>query len=484
MESIVSPNPHKHEVQLVQGTQWNTAAWSLLLVVSGALFLDGIDLSMVNIALPSIGAELHMPASSLQWIVNAYILGYGGFLLLGGRAADLLGRRQVFLTAVGIFGFASIISAFIDNEMALIVLRFVKGISAGFTVPAGMSIVATSFAEGPARAKALTIYSVIGTLGFALGLVLGGVLTGFGWRVTFFVPGPIALIILFFGWRLIPRVRRNPVSLSQFDMLGAFTMTGALLLLVYTLVEAPVMGWFSVSTLTMLATSVALILAFIIMEKRQPHPLVRLGILRNASLVHANIAAALMLGSFMAFQFVITLYLQNSLNWSPLQVALAFLPSSLPVTILGPRMGALFVRRGTTVPILIGLTCITIAFGLLMRIEPGMSYWTSLLPTMLLTGIGFAFGFPAVNVQATQGVIANEQGLASGLLNTSLQIGGAISLALVAGVLSAAHSPALSGQLLPNMQLATLNFVGIAFIGILITLPRVLKGRMSSGAKG
>jgi len=312
----------KTDAQLVQGTQWSAATWGLLMIVSGALFLDGIDLSMVNIALPSIGAELKMSTGALQWIVNAYILGYGGFLLLGGRAADLLGRRQVFLSAVAIFGVASLISAFTDNALLLIALRFIKGVSAGFTVPAGMSIVTTSFSEGSARNKALMVYSITGTLGFALGLVLGGVFTGLGWRATLFMPGPVALLLFFLGLKLIPQARKDKVSFSQFDIFGALTMTGALLLSVYALVEASEKGWTSSSTITMLAISLALMVAFIFVELRHRHPLVRLGILRSMSLVHANISAALILGSFMAFQFLVSIYLQDSLKWAPFAVAL------------------------------------------------------------------------------------------------------------------------------------------------------------------
>jgi len=454
----------------VQGIKWNFLTWSLLCLVSGALFLDGIDLSMVNIALPSINTELGLSTGQLQWIVNAYILGYGGFLLLGGRVADLLGRRSVFLTAVAIFGVTSLISALMNDATALIALRFIKGISAGFTVPAGMSIVATSFAQGPARSRALTLYSVIGTLGFALGLVLGGGLTEFGWRVTLFVPGPVALVIFLLGMKIIPVASREKVTFAQFDLLGTLSMTGALLLLVYALVEAPANGWSSRSTLLMFTMSAVLIVIFIRAEQRHQHPLVRLGILRSISLLHANVSAALLLGSFMAFQFVTTLYLQDSLGWSPLEVALAFLPSSLPITLLGPRMGALFARKGTTFPIFLGLALVSIAYALLLRAEPGMPYWSFLLPTMLLVGFGFTFGFPAVNVQGTMNVRETEQGLASGLINTSLQVGGAISLAIITAVLSSGNKPVIQGQLLPNMNAAIMTFAAIAVSGVVLTL--------------
>lgn len=461
----------------VQGTNWNFITWTLLFLVSGALFLDGIDLSMVNIALPSISSQLSLSTGDLQWIVNAYILGYGGFLLLGGRVADLLGRRTVFLTAVAVFGVASIVSAFMNDATALIALRFIKGISAGFTVPAGMSIIATSFVEGPARSRALTLYSVIGTLGFALGLVLGGVFTEFGWRATMFIPGPVALTIFLLGMKLVPYAHREKVTFAQFDLLGTISMTGALLLLVYALVEAPVNGWTSNISLAMFAASVILMVIFVWAELRHRHPLVRLGILRSGSLLHANISAALLLGSFMAFQFVATLYLQDSLGWSPLEVALAFLPSSLPVTLLGPRMGALFARKGTTIPLLIGLSFVSIAYVLLLRAEPDMPYWSFLLPTMILVGFGFAFGFPAVNVQGTMGVKETEQGLASGLINTSLQIGGAISLAITAAVLSSANAPMVHGELLPNMKPAIATFTGIAVLGVVLTLIRMITSK-------
>ncbi|KWX89021.1 MFS transporter, partial [Paenibacillus riograndensis] len=258
-----------------QERKWSLEIWGLLLIVSGALFLDGVDLSMVNIALPSIGNELHLSTGSLQWIVNAYILGYGGFLLLGGRVADLLGRRQVFLTAVAVFGLASIVSSFMSNEIALIGLRLLKGIAAGFTVPAGMSIVSTSFAAGPDRMRALSIYSIIGMTGFALGLVFGGLLTEIGWRFTLLAPGPVALILLLAGLKLVPHASRERVTMKQFDLWGSLTITAALLVLVYALVEAPAKGWTSITTILLIIASVVLLFAFILVSRRHPQALVR-----------------------------------------------------------------------------------------------------------------------------------------------------------------------------------------------------------------
>src|SRR4051812_27638841 len=285
---------HAAAPRFVTGTDWSRATWALLVVLCGALFLDGLDISMVGVALPSIGHDLGMSPSSLQWIVSAYVLGYGGLLLLGGRAADLIGRRRVFLPAVAVFGTASLVSAFMSNDTALIGLRLVKGVSAAFTVPAGLSIITTTFAEGTARNRALSIYTVCGASGFSLGLVFGGLLTELGWRATLLAPAPVALLIAAVGFRLLPRVPRQRPRIADLDLAGAFTSTTSLLVLVYAVVDAPHRGWSSVTTLGLLALSVALMTAFVVIEQRHPRPLVRLGILRSRLLVHANVSGAVM----------------------------------------------------------------------------------------------------------------------------------------------------------------------------------------------
>jgi MFS family permease len=447
---------------------WTTAVWLLLVVLCGALFLDGLDVSMVGVALPSIGSDLHLSASSLQWIVSGYVLGYGGLLLLGGRASDLLGRRNVFLIAVAVFGIASVVSSVMSNDFALIALRFVKGAAAAFTVPAGLSIITTTFAEGPARSKALGIYTVCGASGFSLGLVFGGLLTEIGWRITFLVPGPVAIALLVAGLRVIPRSARERVSLAHFDLIGAATSTLSLLTLVYTVVEAPERGWGSPATLGLFALSAALMVTFVVVENRHAHPLVRLGILRSGSLVHANLSGAALFGSYVAFQFVATIYLQSSLGWSPIKMALAFLPGGLIVVASALRIGVVLERVPTPRMILGGLTAMFIGFLLFLRVEPGMSYANFLLPTMLGIGFGFALCFPAVNAQATTGVADHEQGLASGLVNTSIQIGGAVVLAVVTAVLNGAGSASTAhGQLLPGMRAAIAVVAGVAAVGAL-----------------
>jgi MFS family permease len=460
----------------VAGTSWTRATWALLVVLCGALFLDGLDISMIGVALPSIGADLHMSPNNLQWIVSAYVLGYGGLLLLGGRASDLIGRRPVFLAAVTVFGVASLVSAFMTNDTALIALRLVKGASAAFTVPAGLSIITTTFAEGPARNRALSIYTVCGASGFSLGLVFGGVFTELGWRATLLAPAPVALLIAAAGYRLLPRLPREPLQLRHLDLAGAFTSTAALLVLVYAVVEAPQRGWGSAGTIALLALSAALLTAFVVIERQHARPLVRLGILRSPMLLHANIAGAVMFGGYVAFQFVVTLYLQDSLNWSPLAMAFGFLPAGVLVAASATKMGVVLERFGTARLIFAGLLALLGGYALFLRVQPSMGYADFLLPTMLLLGVGFALAFPSINAQATAGVAAHEQGLASGLVNTSIQVGGAIVLAVASAIIGD-HPKAVHGQLLPGMATTIAVVVGVSSFGLVLTAIALLGQR-------
>ncbi len=464
-------------------TKWKPLTWLLLVVLCGALFLDALDLSMVGVALPKIGQSLHLAPSSLQWIVSGYILGYGGLMLLGGRASDLLGRRRVFLAAVAVFGLASVVSALLSNDLALIILRFVKGASAAFTVPAGLSIIVTTFAEGPARNRALSIYTVCGASGFSLGLVVGGLLTEVGWRVTFLVPGPVAIALVLAGLRVIPRSVTERVRLSHFDLPGAISSTASLLILVYAVVDAPNRGWGSAVTIGLLALSAVLMAAFIFIEQRHSRPLVRLGILRSRHLVHANLAAAAMFGGYSAFQFTVTLYVQNSLGWSPLSMALGFLPAGVLVALSSTRMGTVLGRVDTAWLIFFGLLALMAGYAWFLHTQPDQNYAEFLLPTMLLLGIGFALCFPAVNAQATKGVANHEQGLASGLLNTSLQIGGAIVLAVVTAILSSSGSSAnVHDKLLPGMTTAIAVCGGVSLVALLMTIGVIARGRRQEAA--
>ncbi len=412
-------------------------AWGALLVLCGALFLDALDVSMVGVALPSIKSDLGLSTSSLQWIVSAYVLGYGGFLLLGGRAADLLGRRKVFLISLGVFAVASVLGAFVDDGSLLIATRFIKGVAAAFTAPAGLSIITTTFAEGRARNKALAIYTATGATGFSLGLVIGGLLTEAGWRWVFLLPAPVALIALIAGLRLVPDSGRAPRSGRAFDVSGAVTITGAMLLLVYTLVDAPNAGWASSRTLLSFAGAAILLAAFVAREQSAPAPLVRLGILRSGSLVRANLGAMALFGSWVGFQFIATLYMQQLRGWSPLETGLAIFPAGVLVAVISTRIAPLVMRFGVSRLIVAGMVSIIVGYALFLPIGLNSSYTLAMLPTFLFTGLGFALAFGPLNIAATNGIAPGEQGLAGGLLNTSFQFGGALALAVVAAVVNA-----------------------------------------------
>src|SRR6266496_3613709 len=464
--SPVSMPSGSNSLTLDGGGRLSRRAWGGLLVLCGALFLDALDVSMIGVALPSIRTDLHMSTSSLQWVVSAYVLGYGGFLLLGGRAADLLGRRRVFLISLGVFVVASALGGLANDGSLLIAARFVKGVSAAFTAPAGLSIITTTFAEGPARNKALAVYTATGATGFSLGLVFGGLLTEIGWRWVFFLPAPVALVALLAGLRLVPASSR-PRRSRAFDVPGAVTMTAAMLLLVFTLVEAPDAGWASARTLGSLAGVAAILAAFVFQERRTAAPLVRLGILRSGSLVRANLAAMSLFGGWVGFQFIVTLYLQQLRGWSSLETGLAIFPGGFLVAILSPRIAPLITRFGVTRLIVVGLTLITGAYVLFLPIGLHSTYAFAMLPTFLLAGLGFALAFGPLNVAATNGVAPEEQGLAGGLFNTSFQFGGALVLAIVTAVNNANVGSDGSPQaVLDGFHAALFVSVGAAVLGI------------------
>jgi EmrB/QacA subfamily drug resistance transporter len=449
-------------------------AWGMLLVLCSALFLDAMDVSMIGVALPSIREDLGLSTSSLQWVVSAYVLGYGGFLLLGGRAADLLGRRNVFLISLGVFVVASALGGFVDDGSLLIATRFIKGVSAAFTAPAGLSIITTSFAEGPIRNKAIAIYTATGATGFSLGLVVGGLLTEIGWRWVFFLPVPVALATLLAGIRLVPRDSSAPRPSRSFDLAGAVTLTAAMLLLVFSVVEAPAAGWGSARTLGSFAAVAAILATFVTIERRTAAPLVRLGILRSGSLVQANLGAMMLIGGWFGFQFIATLYMQQLRGWSPLETGLAIFPGGFLVAVLAPRIAPLVMRFGVRRLITAGLLSTAIGYSLFLPIGLDSSYEAAILPTMLFAGFGFALAYGPLNIAATNGIAAHEQGLASGLVNTSFQFGGALVLAVVTAVNNAnTVDDGTSQGLLDGFQAAVVVSVIAAGIGVVATAARL-----------
>jgi EmrB/QacA subfamily drug resistance transporter len=460
-------------------TTLDRRAWGALLVLCGALFLDGLDVSMVGVALPSIDSDLHLTTSTLQWIVSGYVLGYGGLLLLGGRAADLLGRRRVFVIALSVFAVASLLGAVASDGPLLIATRFLKGLSAAFTAPAGLSIITTTFAEGPARNKALAVYTATGASGFSMGLVFGGLLTELGWRWTFLLPAPIAVLLVLGALRLVPDDGRPDRAGRGFDVAGAGLVASAMLLFVFTIVEAPTAGWTSLRTTGSIAAVAALAFAFVAVEQRSAHPLVRLGILRSAALRRANLGAMAVFGGWVGFQFVGTLYLQQLRGWSALEMALAFLPAGLVVAVGAPRSGQLVDRFGTTRVTAVGMAAFVAAYALVLGVDADSPYLTALLPTMLLGGIGFMCAFGPLNVAATSGIADHEQGLASGLVSSSFQVGGAVVLAVVtavmaAGVRNSTAEPSSPTALLDGYHAALLVPLLVAFLGLLVTVSGAL----------
>jgi MFS family permease len=433
---------------------------------------------MIGVALPSIRSDLGMSTSSLQWVVSGYVLGYGGFLLLGGRAADLLGRRRMFLISLAVFLVASGLGGLTNDGTLLIATRFIKGVSAAFTAPAGLSIITTSFPEGPARNKALSVYSATGAAGFSLGLVFGGLLTEVSWRWVLFLPVPLALVTLLAAIRLVPSSDRPVRSTSGgFDVAGAVSATSAMLLLIYTLVQAPDVGWGSFQTVGSLVGAAVLLAAFVAIEQRSSSPLVRLGIFRSGALVRANLGAMSLIGGWFGFQFSATLYMQELRGWSPLETGLAIFPGGMIVALLAPRIAPLVARFGVTPLILTGLTSAAVGYALFLPIGLDSAYVVAMLPTFILGGLGFALAYGPLNIAATNGIVPEEQGLAGGLVNTSFQFGGALVLAIATAVSNATVGTDGSEQgRLDGFHAAIIVSLVVALLGAGVTAFGIRKG--------
>ncbi|MFI1914759.1 MFS transporter [Nocardia sp. NPDC020380] len=444
----------------------------MLITLCIVLFLDGLDVSMIGVALPSIGTELHIQTSTLQWLVSGYVLGYGGLLLLGGRTADLLGRRKVFLIALAVFAVASLAGGLVSSPALLILTRFIKGLAAAFTAPTGLSIITTNFQEGPARNKALSIYTVFGAGGYSMGLLFGGLMTGLGWRWTFLLPVPIALAALVSAYFLVPKDK--PAEEGGHDLLGALLSTATMLLLVYTVVSAPQAGWGSARTIGSFVAVVVLGAAFVYVESKVKYPLLRLGILRKGTLVRASLAIIAVGGSYFSWQFITTLYLQDTLGWSPLKLALALLPVGLLVVASAFVSDKLVDRFGTGPIIAVTMVVMGIGYLMYLRLDTAPAYLTVLLPAVLLVGVGW-IGFPAINIQATSGIEDDEQGLAAGVLQTAMQVGAAIVLAVTTAIVTSDVPKNPTPQAMLDTYRPGLEFAaGVAIVGALVALSAFL----------
>ena len=406
----------------------------ILALLCAVGFLDFVDATIVNVALPAIRADLGFSVQELQWIPSGYLLTYGGFMLLGGRAADLLGRKRLLVAGIVVFGISSLIGGFADSSEVLVGSRLVQGIGGAMTLPATLSILTTTFTEGPDRHKALGVWAGVGGLASAVGVLAGGVLTeGPGWRWVMFINPVICVLLLPAVLRLIvndrPAARR-----SSFDILGAFLATSGMLLLVYALVEAPDEGWGSGRTIGGLVGAGVLLTSFLVNESLHRSPLMPLSIFRVRGLAAANATQLIAFAGFLAMFFFLTLYMQSVLGYSPIQTGLAYLPVCFVIGISAGISSQLIAKVGTR-PLVVGGALIAAAgVSLFSGISVDGSYVADLLPGMVIMSVGIGAVFVAVINAANAGVPSEQAGLAAALLNSSQQVGGALGLAVLSAI--------------------------------------------------
>jgi EmrB/QacA subfamily drug resistance transporter len=449
----------------------------LLVLICLAQFMVILDVSIVNVALPSMRDGLHFSTTGLQWVVNAYTITFGGFLMLGGRAADLLGRRRVFLAGTALFSFASLLCAFASSRGLLIGARTLQGVGGAVLSPASLAIITTSFAEGKARNRALGVWGAMAGLGAASGALLGGILTQtLGWPAIFLINVPIGAAVIVAGRRVIPESRRKDID-RHFDVAGATLVTLGLVTAVFGIVRSESLGWGSAGVLGPLAIAVGLLGAFALVEGRfAAAPLLPLGVLKMPHLRAANIVIALLYSGVFSMWFFLTLYMQQVLGYSALQAGFSFVPLTLSV-VLGSTLAPRLVARFGVRPVLAsGMFSATIGLALLTGLRPGGSYLASVLPGGVLAAGGLGLALVPATIAAVQGVPAAQSGLASGLLNTSRLVGGALGLAVLSTIADShtagqlAHGASSLGGLTSGYQLALGIGAGMSLIGALTAL--------------
>ena len=418
--------------------------WRAFSLIAVAFLMIVVDLTITNVALPTIGRKLHFPQQDLQWVVTAYALTFGGFLLLGGRAADLLGRRRLFMAGLAIFTAASLACALATTDTFLIIMRGLQGLGAAVVLPAALSIVMNMFSEGAERNKALGIWGGIGAAGATIGVLAGGLLTRYaGWQYIFYLNVPIGAAALLLARRVVPESRLASAR-RRYDMLGAVTVTGALVMLVYAISQAPTVGWTAVRTLALLAASAALLAGFLVLETRAEAPLLPLRLFRLKTLAGSNAVGFLLGASFFAFIFIGTLYMQQVLGYSALKTGLAWLATSVTGLALAGPAQILVTRASAKLVMAAGM--ILVGAGILWATQVPVHghFWANLAGPLFVAG-GCTWAFIPVSIGALAGVAERDAGVASGLMNTSQQIGGAIGVA-VASTVAATHSRLLLGQ--------------------------------------
>jgi EmrB/QacA subfamily drug resistance transporter len=485
---IDAPEPKTFEVApaVAKPSVGDDAALALLCVAQLMLVLD---FSIVNVAMPSIKAALDFSESSLQWVISAYALTFGGFLMLGGRAADLFGRRRVFMAGLALFSAASLLGGFARAPWMLVAARALQGVGGAIVSPAALSLLTTTFAEGPARNRAMGWFATMSTIGFGVGMMLGGLLTGaVGWEWVMFINVPIGLVVIALAPVVLPRGGEERPSTS-FDLLGAALITGAAASLVYALSDAETAGWGSLQTLGLLAVSLAQVVGFVVVEGRVKNPLIPLDVFKKRDLMGANFVGFLLAASIPAMILLLTFHMQRHLHYTPWITGLAFLPHAV-VAFFAARVVPRVVDRFGARPIMAwGAALFGGSVLLFASMTPDGSYWIELLPGLAITPIGILFGFVASMIAATSGMPDDEQGLASGMLATFQQIGQALGLAVILNVVAFAERRGLLAGLaeaparVQGYRWGFLVEAGIAVLAVLVALVVVRKVKVKSSGK-
>jgi EmrB/QacA subfamily drug resistance transporter len=439
--------------------------WFALALLSAVQFMVVLDMAIVNVALPSIQVDLGFSQENLQWVMSAYALVFGGFLLLGGRAADLLGRRRIFFAGIVIFTLASLIAGFAWSDTSLIGARALQGLGAAVITPAALSMLSTTFTEGRERNIALGVWGAVGGLGGAAGVLMGGVITdALSWSWIFFVNVPVGIA----GLLLTPVLLRESrdASTRSFDALGAVSVTGGLSALVYAITQAGQDGWLAGKTLLAFAVAVALLSGFVAWELRHPEPLMRFGILRIKTVSGANIAGFILNIVSLSMFLSLTLYMQQVLHFTAMQTGVAYLAVALSAIVWSTVAAQLVTRVGVKPVLVAGMAAVTAGVAYFTQISVGGSYVADLLPGFLLIGLGLGFSFVPISIAALAGIEAAEAGLASGLINTSQQIGGALGIAALSTIATSRTDAALASGSAPAQALVS-GFHG-AFVAAVV----------------
>ena len=450
--------------------------WYALALICAGQFMVVLDVSIVNVALPSIQDDLGFSQADLQWVISAYTLMAGGFLLLGGRVADIVGRRLIFVLGLALFSAGSLLCGLAWSEAALIVARGIQGLGAAFVAPAALSLIFSLFDEGHERNTALGIMGAISGSGAAFGVLLGGVLTSaFSWSWIFFVNVPVGIATIILTARMIPESTGN-LGHRKFDVLGAVTITSSLILLTYGIVKASDYGWGSVETIAFIGIALLGIGAFLVIETRSSAPLMPLRIWKNRTLAGANVVGFMVGASIFAMFFILTLYMQNVLGYSALKAGVAYLACALTVVVAAALAGRLVTHFGVRNVLATGLVISGIGLYYFTNVSAGGSYWADLFPGLVIAAVGLGFSFVPVTIAALSGVSNHEAGLASGLINVTQQIGGALGTAIVSSIaISHANSLTSDGAsdavaLTGGFQWAFWVSLGFTLIGLAATL--------------